>query len=115
MMGPMSTKPSRTKPRAHLDFWLIVRTSNSSHLVGFVFGHVRLPDGHLIVTSDVVRMHLVSGWLHGFETVNTNYSLGRPRHPQLDADYRELLDEILGEDEWQVARLEDLPSLRSRC
>jgi len=114
MMRPISATLSRTKPRAHLEFWLVARTSNSWHLIGFVFGHILLPDGRLIVTSDVARVHLLPDGLARAETVNTRYSLGRPGHHELDHDYRELLDEILGEEEWQVARLEDLQGLVPR-
>ena len=107
MMPPMSVKPSQRKPRAHLEFWRVVRSPSSWHLIGFVFDHVHLPDRQLIVTSDLVKMHRLACGSVELETVNTHYSLGRSGPLDLDADYRELLDEIIGEKEWQATRLED--------
>lgn len=106
-MHPMSVKPRWSKPRAHLEFWRVIRSPNSWHLIGFVFDHAHLPDRQLIVTSDLVNMHRLACGSVELETVNTHYSLGRRGQHDLDADYRELLDEIIGAKEWQVARLED--------
>jgi hypothetical protein len=65
------------KPKAHLQLWHAVRTiAGSRHLVGFVFGHPRLEDGHRIVTTDIIRVRLVAQQQIQAETLNTIYQLG---------------------------------------
>jgi hypothetical protein len=85
------------KPEAYLAAWHLVRTDvGSRHLVGGVFGHIRFPEGALIVTSDLVDVHLVPDRRICVETVNTLYVLGDPAPGDLLDDYCDLLDEVLG-------------------
>jgi hypothetical protein len=90
------------KPNAYLAAWHLVRSDvGSRHLVGVVFGHVRLPEGTLVVTSDLVDVHLVPDRRICVETVNTLYTLGHPAPDDLSEDYRELVDEVLGA-KWEL-------------
>jgi len=66
------------KPGAYLEGWQLIRIDFSSHLVGFVFGHPRIPDAHLIVTSDIVDAHILPSGRVVVETLNTLYVLGQP-------------------------------------
>lgn len=92
------------KPEAYLDAWHLVSTPVSYHLVGVVFGHVRLLDGALVVTSDLVDVHVLPGQRIRVETVNTLYALSDAMCADLPAEYRLLLDELLGHDWQSVSR-----------
>jgi hypothetical protein len=95
------------KPKARLQLWHAVRTTGGSrHLVGFVFDHRTLEDGHRIVTSDLVRVRMVTDQRVEVETLNTAYSLGDVDRNELPDHCREALDEILGPG-WRPARLGD--------
>jgi hypothetical protein len=95
------------KPKAHLQLWHAVRTTGGSrHLVGFVFGHPRLENGHQIVTSDLVCVRLVAHQQIQAETLNTIYQLGDVGAPELTHDCREWLDRVLGSG-WQPVKLGD--------
>jgi hypothetical protein len=99
----MSAKPpirGGDKPEAFLEAWRLVSTDISYHLIGYVLGHVRFPDGQLVVTSDLVDVHVFPDRPVHAETLNTVYALGDRLRAELPEEYRELLDEILGE-KWQ--------------
>lgn len=95
------------KPRAHLQLWYAVRTTGGSrHLVGFVFGHPTLENGHRIVTSDLVCVRLAAHQQIQAETLNTIYQLGEVGTPELAHECREVLDDLLGPG-WRPVKLDD--------
>jgi hypothetical protein len=104
-MDARAANGGNAKPEAYLAAWHLVRSDvGTRHFVGFVFGHIRLPEGALVVTSDLVDAHLVPGRRICVETVNTLYVLGHPAPGDLSEDYRELLDEVLGA-RWELISL----------
>jgi len=104
-MDARAANGGSAKPEAYLAARHLVRTDvGSRHLVGVVFGHIRFPEGALVVTSDLVDVHLVPDRRICVETVNTLYTLGHPAPDDLPEDYRELVDEILGA-KWELISL----------
>jgi hypothetical protein len=73
----------------------------------FVLGHVRLSDGHFIVTLDVIDLRLLLHRQIEIETLNTRYILGDPGTDELPAEYSAVIDEILGQA-WRQVGLGDL-------
>jgi hypothetical protein len=95
------------KPKAHLQLWHAVRTTGGSRrLVGSVFGHPTLENGHRIVTSHLVCIRLVAHQQIQAETLNTIHQLGHVGAPELTHDCRDVLDDILGPG-WRPVKLGD--------
>jgi hypothetical protein len=85
------------KGAAYLHLWHLVRSAaGTKHLVGFVFGHPTLEGGHRIVTSDLVRIRIVTRQQIQAETLNTIYHLGDIGTGELLHDCREALDDVRG-------------------
>ena len=64
---------SKVKQKAYLRGWSIEsRGGKWAHLVGEVFGHPKLMDGHLITTSPILKLDIPG---RSAETMNTIYML----------------------------------------
>jgi hypothetical protein len=97
------------KGTAYLHLWHLVQTvGGSRHLVGYVYGHPTLEGGHLIVTSDLVRLRIFARQHIQAETLNTIYHLGDVGTAELlhDCRCREVLDDLLGPG-WRPVKLGD--------
>jgi hypothetical protein len=71
-----------SKTLVKIENWSVVEDLNSenyrglqpgSHLMGYVFGHVNLPNAKFIYTSPIMRVDADEGLV---ETLNTVYQLG---------------------------------------
>lgn len=95
-LEPEGAQPiSLAKPEARIEHWDLILSYNRWYLIGFVFGHRRLPDGRLALTSEAIEAYIAKGatWV---ETLNTVYRLGAVAPDDRSAEYQELIDERLG-------------------
>ncbi|MGH7000617.1 MAG: hypothetical protein ACREEA_03850 [Stellaceae bacterium] len=100
----MAPQPNSSKPKAHLEEWRIIRVREGTrHLVGRVFGHLRLRDGARIVSSALVAVAVDCAWA---ETMNTVYALGTRGEGPLPEEWAGCVDHFLREA-WDTERVSD--------
>jgi hypothetical protein len=83
-----------SKPVVRIENWSVVQDLISeryrelqpgSHLTGYAFGHVTVPNAKFIYTSRIVSIDLSKGLV---ETLNTSYQLGEVNPEYKEWDWR---------------------------
>lgn len=87
-----------SKPVARIEDWTFVEVDDGSCLIGRVFDHPRIPDGHWTITSLIETYSRLEA-----ESTNTLYRLGEPMSKDTDVKRLAPSGRVMLADSWDPA------------